>query len=75
MFRLALTALVLYVLWTLLKWVFAGSAKKTAHAESPGKLPAAEMVACSACGTFAVKAESVEQHGKWFCSKTCSHNA
>lgn len=72
MFRLALTALMIYVLWTLIKWVFSGSRKKSSHATPSEKLPAAEMIACSACGTFAVKSESVERRGKWFCSEACS---
>jgi hypothetical protein len=71
MFRLALTALAIYLLWALLRWAF-GASRKKAAAKQGKVLEAAEMVACTGCGTFVVRGEALQRGGKEFCSESCA---
>ena len=72
MFRIALTALAIYLLWALLRWAFGWSRRTKPAAKGEKALEAAEMVACARCGTFVVRADSVRHRGKEFCSESCA---
>jgi hypothetical protein len=72
MFRIALTALAIYLLWALLRWAFGWSRRTKPAAEGGKSLGAAEMVACTGCGTFVVRADSVRRGGKDYCSESCA---
>jgi len=72
MFRIALTALAIYLLWALLRWAFAGYRRARPAAKDVKAIEAAEMVACSSCGTFVVSSESVRRGDKEFCSENCA---
>lgn len=72
MFRIALTALAIYLLWALLRWAFGGSRRAKSAAKGGKALEATEMVACTGCGTFVVRADSVRRGGREFCSESCA---
>ena len=74
MFRIALTALAIYLLWALLRWAFGASRRARSKGKGVANQAAAEMVACRGCGTFVVRADAVKRSGSEFCSESCARN-
>ncbi len=72
MFRIALIALAIYLLWALLRWAFGASRRTKSATRDEKALEAAEMVACARCGTFVVRADCVRHKGREFCSESCA---
>jgi hypothetical protein len=73
MLRLFIVGLLIYLIWSFWKKA-TGAARRTAASSAPGVpktgMPA-EMVACARCGTFILKAESIDHDGQAFCSEAC----
>lgn len=73
MVRIALISLAIYLVWRLLRWAFAGAGRTTRKSSPKGTLGAAEMVACTGCGTFVIKAEAINLRGNNYCSNECAN--
>lgn len=68
MIRLAIIALIIYVIWR----VIARTRIRVRHmAKSQEAITPGEMVSCAGCGTFVLKNEAMTSNGKAFCSRKC----
>lgn len=68
MIRLAIIALIIYVIWRIIARtrIRVRHMAKTQEAIAPG-----EMVSCAGCGTFVLKNEAVTTGDKSYCSESC----
>ncbi|MFH1830717.1 MAG: PP0621 family protein [Pseudomonadota bacterium] len=69
MFRIAIIALIIYLVWSLLRRLTGLRQSSKALSKKPDA--PAEMVACMRCGTFIVKSEALGHRGNHFCSEKC----
>lgn len=68
MIRLAIIALIIYVIWR----VIARTRIRVRHmAKSQEAIAPGEMVSCAGCGTFVLKNEAQLHGGKTYCSERC----
>ena len=73
MLRLFIAGLLIYLIWSFWKKA-TSAARRATSAPEPGATAAgmpAEMVACTRCGTFVLKAEAIDGDGQAFCSEAC----
>lgn len=73
MFRIAIIALIIYLVWSLLRRLTSLSKRQRASSNKPNA--PAEMIACEHCGTFIVKGEALKHRGSEFCSEQCIKNS
>lgn len=67
MLRILVAIILIYIIWRLWKKAGqSGRAKTVKPLDKPG-----EMVACSRCGTFVIKAEAIKNRGHYYCSESC----
>lgn len=68
MIRLAIIALIIYVIWR----IFSRVQAKFRHVAGPAEAKASgEMIPCAGCGTFVLKNEAVTTGDKSYCGENC----
>ncbi len=68
MLRIALVALIVYVIYRL--WKRAGARPRATDA--PSQAGSGEMIACSACGTFVLAEEALYHRNQAYCCAACT---
>ncbi len=74
MLRLLIAIVLVYILYVVVRRILHPRAHhKAASRQHPPAIAPAEMVACSQCGTFVIRAEATFREGHYFCSDACAH--
>lgn len=74
MFSLLITILLLYLAFRVGRLLLLPALRQRQAAPRSPAVPA-EMIACSACGTFVLAAEVHHHNGKCYCGDSCLNHA
>ena len=71
MTSLILTALLIYIGWSVYKKI---TSMQISIKQNKPKISSGEMIACKACGTYVLKDEAIQKQHYYYCSKSCSQH-